>query len=114
MSRKKSVQRENRTQKDRKNSGIKDLYSKMKEKLSTVWGIIGLGLSLIGSGFAAGRYYEHTQNTLEHNDKILELNKELFNVKEDYDKVVHELRTQIYELQNELINQKNHNNEKKD
>lgn len=114
MNKKNSTRSDNCSRRDIKSSDAGTLYKKIKEKLSTTWGIIGLGLTLIGSGFAAGRYYEHTQNILEHNDRILELNKELLNVKEDNDKVVHELRNHIYELQKELLNQKNHNNEKKD
>ena len=110
MSKNKSVHCGKRTQKYRKMLEANN-NGKIKEKLSSIWGIIGLGLTLIGCGFAAGRYYEHTQNTLEHNDKVLELNKELLNVKENNEIVVHDLRNQIYELQNKLLIQKSHHNE---
>lgn len=114
MSKKISIKSENCSQRDIKSSDPETPYKKIKEKLSTTWGIIGLGLSFIGSGFAAGLYCERTLNTLEYNDRILELNKEFLNVKDDNDKVIHELRNQVYELQKELLNQKKHNNEKKD
>ena len=85
--------------------------SSQKNKIRVAFEIIGLSLPLIGAGFAAGRYYERSQNTLEHNDKVMELNKEILRVQESSEETIHELRVQVYELQNELLNYKNHNNE---
>ena len=109
MSKKKSTQNKNCTSRSEKNSNMSSFHAKIKENLST----IGIFLALIGSGFAAGRYYEHALNTLEYNDKALKLNKELLRVQEENDRVVHELRNQVYELRNELLNQKKCDNEKK-
>lgn len=74
------------------------------EKLSSTLTIIGLSFALIGGGFAAGRYYEQSQNNLKHNDDIMKYNKDLLKSQEDHEIIVHDLRNQIYELQKELLN----------
>ena len=77
----------------------------IKGKLTTTWGAIVLGFSLIGSGFAAGSYYANSQAAIKHNDDIMKLNKVFFDLEEKYEGTVYELRNKIYELQKDTTQQ---------
>lgn len=89
---------------DIKKKGVKDL-------VSSTWGLLITGGSLIGMGFGVGCYITSSLYDIRHNDEITRLNEKIIDIKTEHGKELHELRQELYNTQNELITIKKSKNE---
>lgn len=85
-----------------KKKGIKDL-------ISSTWGLLITGSTLISMGFGAGCYIMSSLCDIRHNDEITRLNEKIIDIKMEHEKELHELRQELYKAQNELITIKKKN-----
>ena len=84
----------------------------IRERMSSVWGLVISAFTIFGIGFGAGCYFEKSLSEIHHNDETTKLNNLIIDNREKSEKEIYDLRNQIYSLQEELIIEKTLRHEK--
>lgn len=80
-----------------------NLVDKLRDKATSVWGLLISGLTLFGFGFGVGCYITSTLSDLKRNDDEFKRQMELIEMKAKYEDKIFELRNNIYVLQKKCI-----------